>query len=251
MADTKSKSCWFENWFDSEYYHLLYKDRDYAEAEAFIRTLVEFLKVGREERILDLACGKGRHSIFLNALGFDVLGVDLSENSISSAKKSEREGLQFRVGDMREPQGNTEFDLVLNLFTSFGYFDCEEENLKTLSAIHHALKPGGRLVIDFMNSEKVVQNLVPHARITKGGIEFDIEKSIENQVIRKVIRFSDKGKDWFFEERVQVITRADFIRYFEKTGFEFVHLSGDYQLNSYQEKQSDRMILIVRKPDRN
>jgi len=243
------KSCWFENWFDSEYYHLLYNNRDFSEAELFIRNLVSFLNLRPEETILDLACGKGRHSIFLNSLGYSVVGVDLSENSIRQASAFENDRLQFKTGDMREPQGNKEFDLVVNLFTSFGYFESEEENIRTLEAIRTALKPGGRLVIDFMNSARMVRNLVPQATINRGTVSFDIRKSVENQIIRKEIHFEDKGRSWFFEERVQAITKDDFLRYFEMTGFEFVHLSGNYALGQYDENQSDRMIFIARKPE--
>jgi len=248
MAESK-KACWFEEWFDSDYYHLLYKDRDFAEAETLIRNLVWYLNIPKEVRILDLACGKGRHSIFLNALGFNVTGVDLSENSIHQAKTNENDTLHFKVGDMREPQGDEDFDLVLNLFTSFGYFESEEENTKTLSAIHQALKPGGKLVLDFMNSSKVLRQMIPKAEVRKGDVLFEIEKSVENQIIRKKISFEDQGKSRYFEEKVMAITRSDFMRYFEKTGFEFVHLSGNYLLEEYSEPDSERMIFIVRKPD--
>jgi len=249
MDNKSTKSCWFENWFDSEYYHLLYQDRNFEEAGLFIRHLLNHLSTKPSDYIMDLACGRGRHSIFLNSLGYKVLGVDLSENSITSANQFSKEGLAFKVGDMREPQGDASFDLVLNLFTSFGYFESEEENIHTLEAIFTSLKPGGLLVIDFMNSEKVVKNLVPSAEIQKGDIHFQIRKSVENQIIRKEIHFSDKGKNWFFEERVQAIGQKEFVSFFQKTGFEMVHLYGNYELEDWTSENSDRMIFIVRKPD--
>ena len=113
---------WFKTWFDTEYYHLLYKDRNDAEADVFIKHLFHSLNLKKEATVLDLACGKGRHSLVINELGFNVTGVDLSENSIKEASKCENEKLSFAVNDMRMPLEGQNFDVVVNLFTSFGYF---------------------------------------------------------------------------------------------------------------------------------
>ena len=78
---------WFESWFNSEYYHILYKNRDYAEAEKFISRLMDFLCPKPDAKFVDIACGKGRHAIFINKLGYDVVGYDLSEESILEANK--------------------------------------------------------------------------------------------------------------------------------------------------------------------
>ena len=239
------KHDWFEDWFDSDYYHILYKNRDQTEANQFITKLLTYLDLEPGSHVLDLACGKGRHSVFLNEKGFDVTGVDLSANSISNAKKLENEHLRFKVGDMREKQGVREFDAVFNLFTSFGYFDSIDENLETLRAIHQSLKPNGKLVIDFMNSTKALANLMPAYNLERGGIAFKIKKTLENQVISKKIYFSDLGKDWVFEERVQALELADFMNYFNKTGFGLRQVFGDYRLSPYNALNSDRMIFIV------
>ena len=97
-----TKTPWFENWFDSPYYHILYKDRDYKEAEIFISNLINFLKPPKESKLLDLACGAGRHSIFINKMGYDVTGVDLSKNSIDTALAHKNDSLQFDTHDMRD-----------------------------------------------------------------------------------------------------------------------------------------------------
>lgn len=240
---------WFENWFDSEYYHLLYNNRNYAEAELFISNLIQFLQIPAEANVLDLGCGKGRHSIYLHSKGLHVLGVDLSANSIQSAKAFETKGLKFQVGDMREPQGNAEFDYVFNLFTSFGYFESEEENMKTINAISTSLKPGGILVLDFMNAEKIKSNLKAYHEIEKDGIAFKIYKTIENNVISKKISFSDQGKPWFFEERVQALEQDDFRKYFKEIQLKELTVFGDYNLNSFSRTDSDRLIFVVRKAD--
>src|SRR3970282_2312904 len=90
---------WFSSWFDTPYYHILYKDRNYREAQIFMDNLTHYLNLPETQKVLDLACGKGRHSIYLHQLGFDVLGADLSENSIGEASKTTKETLHFKVHD--------------------------------------------------------------------------------------------------------------------------------------------------------
>ena len=124
----------YKSWFDTPFYHILYKNRDYKEAEIFTRKLMDFIRLPLKSKILDLACGKGRHSINLNKMGYDVTGVDLSVKNIKNASKYESENLKFKIHDMRKPFGQ-KFDLVVNLFTSFGYFDDFKDNLKTLDII--------------------------------------------------------------------------------------------------------------------
>ena len=142
---------WYTSWFDSPYYHILYKNRDDKEAGLFMKNLTSFLKLSSSSTILDLACGKGRHSKYLNQLGYQVTGVDLSPQSIAYAKKFENENLFFDEHDMSKPYPK-QFDAVFNLFTSFGYFEDEEDNLKTIKSIKSELNPKGFGVIDFLNS---------------------------------------------------------------------------------------------------
>ena len=112
------KTDWFTDWFNTSYYHILYKDRNDEDAQLFMRNITEFLKLQKTSHILDLPCGKGRHSIYLNSLGYKVTGADLSKNSILAAKKFENDSLHFDVQDMRKPISNT-YNAIFNLFTSF------------------------------------------------------------------------------------------------------------------------------------
>ncbi|MCZ6900895.1 MAG: methyltransferase domain-containing protein, partial [Bacteroidetes bacterium] len=100
MANIKKE--WFGEWFDSPYYHILYKHRDHEEARAFIDRLNIFFQWATSDKILDLACGKGRHSIYLNKQGLDVVGLDLSAENVKAAKTHENSRLHFYVHDMRE-----------------------------------------------------------------------------------------------------------------------------------------------------
>jgi 2-polyprenyl-3-methyl-5-hydroxy-6-metoxy-1,4-benzoquinol methylase len=170
---------WFASWFDTSYYHQLYNNRNEQEAKLFISNLVNLLNLDQSSKILDLACGKGRHSKTLNEFGYDVLGVDLSANSISIASKMSNESLHFQVHDMREIIQNHTFDAIFNLFTSFGYFDTSSENEQVCSSIFQMLRPKGILVIDFMNAEKVITNLVREESKKVDEITFNIQRNYD------------------------------------------------------------------------
>src|SRR5690606_22238937 len=148
MLNTQVKREWFGEWFNSPYYHILYKHRDFEEARIFIDNLNDLFGFSADQKALDLACGKGRHAIYLNKKGLNVVGVDLSPENIREAKKFENEKLQFFVYDMREVFDIQAFDYVLNLFTSFGYFNTEAENEKAINATALSLKKGGFFIID-------------------------------------------------------------------------------------------------------
>jgi SAM-dependent methyltransferase len=189
---------WFEKWFDSPYYHLLYKHRDVKEAEFFIANLTRELPLKKEARILDMACGKGRHCIFLAKQGFDVTGTDLSEQSITEAKSHESDHLSFFVHDMRRPFRVNYYDCVLNLFTSFGYFDSPAENEKVVLNACGALKPGGLFVLDFMNASFVNDHLCAQEKKAVDGIEFEIKRYRKEGFICKEIHLTDKGAPHHF-----------------------------------------------------
>lgn len=241
----KDSTMWYASWFDTPYYHILYKDRDHEEAKKFMDNLTNYLNLEHDERILDLACGKGRHSIYLNSLGYDVTGVDLSKNSIDYASQFENDSLRFRVHDMCKPYGE-QFSAVFNLFTSFGYFDKEEDNLNTLKSIKANLTENGFGIIDFMNVDFVIENLVPEEKKEVNGIVFDIKRYHEHGYIFKEIRFTDKGEDFFFTEKVKAISLKDFEMYFEQADISLLEIFGNYQLGKYYAKQSPRLILIFK-----
>ena len=215
-------SDWFESWFDTPYYHILYKNRDVDEARKFVRELAENLDIKKESYILDLCCGKGRHAIQLNDLGYKVHGVDLSKESIEFAKSFENESLTFAKQDMRDHINKGPFDVVFNLFTSFGYFNNRTENEKVLRSVSGYLKKDGFFVIDFLNASKISSQLPQEEVILSDQIEFNVKKLIQNQIITKEIKFRDQGKDYCFFERVQAFSLQDFKDMFANTGFELI-----------------------------
>jgi SAM-dependent methyltransferase len=246
MSDN-TNSPWFEKWFDSPYYHILYKHRDFTEAELLIDNLIDLLQPKADSRFLDLACGKGRHSIYLNKKGYNVTGVDLSPESIAYASQFENEQLQFFVHDMRKPFRINYFDYVFNLFTSFGYFENNRDDHAAINAVTKALRPNGIFVLDFMNTQKVITNLITNETRLIEGVEFNISRTIENGFIIKHIRFSDKGKNYDFQECVKVLAFHDFEAYFAANKLKIVHLRGDYNLAEFNPETSDRLILIAKK----
>lgn len=241
----KNQPQWYASWFDTPYYHILYKDRDYTEAQLFMDNITAYLNLPEEAKILDLACGKGRHSIYLNQLGFDVTGTDLSENSIREASKHANEKLHFEVHDMREPFGE-KFDAVFNLFTSFGYFENDSDNLVTLQAIRDSLSEFGFAVIDFMNVQHVIEHLVASETKTVDGIDFHIRRSVEDDHIIKEIAFKDQGEDFCYYEKVKALTLEDFQQMMDEAGIYLLDIFGDYKLRKFYKNESERLIMIFK-----
>ncbi|MBB4804992.1 SAM-dependent methyltransferase [Chryseobacterium defluvii] len=241
---------WFESWFDTPYYHLLYSNRDYTEAENFITKLTDDLQLPPSSKIIDLACGKGRHSVFLNKLGYDVLGLDLSRRSIEFDKQFENQTLIFDVHDMRNPIDADPMDAVFNLFTSFGYFDRESDDKKVFKSVYNVLKPGGYFVLDYLNEIYVRHAITPElsdSTIRRGDIEFKINKKIEGRHVIKDIRFEDKGDLYHFTEKVKLHTLEAINSYAEECGFEKIKVWGDYHLNEFYKDTSPRCINLFKK----
>ena len=232
------------NWFNSEYYHILYKNRDKKEAEYFILNLIKKLKIKERSRILDLACGVGRHSIFLNKKGMNVVGFDNSENNIKKAKKFEKNFLVFEKREMTEKYGDN-FDFIFNLFTSFGYVN-EEHNINTLKSINSSLLQNGILIIDYLNIHKIKKELIEKESKKINNIIFNINRFFEDNFIIKRINVIDKKKKFEFTEKVMKLGLNDFQKYFEKFNLEILNVFGDYSLNKFN-KNSDRLIMIIKK----
>jgi SAM-dependent methyltransferase len=207
--------------------------------------ITHYLNLPEKAKVLDLACGKGRHSIYLNQLGFDVLGADLSENSIAIANKNANKTLHFKVHDMRDPF-EEKYDAIFNLFTSFGYFENDEDNFKTLKSIKESLSEYGFAVIDFMNVTQVLNTLVPEETKTVDDINFHIKRYLKDGYIYKEIDFEDKGQSFHFTERVKALTLNDFETLMEEAGIYLLDIFGDYKLKKFHKTESERLIMIFK-----
>ncbi|MDG1219199.1 MAG: class I SAM-dependent methyltransferase [Flavobacteriaceae bacterium] len=235
----------YKSWFDTPFYHILYKNRDYKEAEMFTKKLMEFIKLPIKSKVLDLACGKGRHSINLNKMGYNVTGVDNSIESIKKASKYNSETLKFKVHDMRKPLGQ-KFDLIVNFFTSFGYFDDFEDNLKTLDSIKSSLNKDGLAVIDFLNIKYLRNNLINENIEEIDGIKFYLNRSIKNGFLTKNISFKHEVNEYNFQEKVRSLDLDDFKSMFKQSKIEILHIFGDYKLNSFDINKSKRLIFVLK-----
>lgn len=238
------KKDWFVSWFDTNYYHTLYSHRDDYEAQEFIINIVNFLNFKKDDILLDLGCGKGRHSIYLNSLGYNVVGADLSKNSIQLAKQFENDRLKFIEQDMRDPF-NTTYNAILNLFTSFGFFEDDADDIAVLQNIKNGLKPEGFAIIDFMNVKKVVSNLVSEEIQTIEGILFKINRYLKDGFIVKEINFDADGEHHTYLEKVKSLELPKIKSYLNSVDFKIKHTFGNYQLEDFNEETSDRLILVL------
>lgn len=245
MADDQEE--WFSTWFNSPYYHILYKNRDNDEAQYFLKNLIKHLGITINDRILDVACGKGRHSIFLNQLGYTVEGIDLSSQNIEAAKKHENQNLHFEIHDMRWPYKKEFFNYALNIFTSFGYFENDNDHQLAITSIAGSLERGGIFILDFLNPYRVINNLIKEDSKVVEGIQFNINRVFDGENIIKEINFEDEGKHYQFKEKVKAIRRLSFLTYFRNANLMHLQTFGDYQLNDYKPEISERMIFIVKK----
>jgi SAM-dependent methyltransferase len=240
---------WFKDWFNSPYYHQLYFNRDDREAAAFIDKLINFLKPSPGSSMLDVACGKGRHSIQLAGKGFDVTGIDLSNDSINEALQSQTETLHFYRHDMRLPFWINYFDYAFNFFTSFGYFKTRREHDNAIRTIAQAIKKDGVFVMDFLNVHYAEDYLVHQSEKEIDGINFIITKWYDETHFYKKIVVEDESlrEPLIYTEKVAKFTLGDFTEMFAYQGLQMQEVFGDYGFANYDVKKSPRMLMIAKK----
>lgn len=190
-----SATDWFREWF-GEAYLALYPHRDEEEAAAAVRLFRDRADPGPGTRVLDLACGAGRHLERLRAAGYAAVGVDLSAPLLEEAASGR--GLRGRLvrGDMRAlPFGDARFDAVVNFFTSFGYFTTREEDAEVAREIRRVLVPDGRFLIDYLNAHRVRETLVPRSEGESGGRRVVQTRWLEGDQVVKRIEIHPPGED--------------------------------------------------------
>ncbi len=243
------ETSWFNSWFNSPYYYQLYFQRDYAEAALFIDKLIEHLKPPLGSRMLDVACGKGRHSIQLASKGFDVTGIDIAEESIMEAKEHESDSLHFFVHDMRLPFSINYFDYAYNFFTSFGYFRTRREHDNSIRTIAQSIKTGGTFVMDYLNVHYAEDHFVHKSEKQVDDVTYFITKWYDETHFYKKIIIEDEQLEEPLEfiEKVAKFNLGDFTDMFSYQGLQIQEVYGDYYFNSYDLKKSPRLIMIAKK----
>lgn len=240
---------WFRDWFGSPYYHQLYFKRDDQEATAFINRLIKYLKPSPESFFLESGCGNGGYSKILSSYGFDVTGVDLSFENIDEAKKLESDTLHFFQHDLRLPFWMNYFHYALSLFTNFGYFRTEREHYNAIRTIANGLRPGGILVLDYMNVRYAEEHLVHKADKEVDGVNFFLTKWFdETHFYKKVIVEDDNLEEpLIFQEKVAKFSLGDFNDMFAFHKLQIQEVFGDYDFGAYDLRNSPRMLMIAKK----
>ncbi len=240
---------WYKDWFNSPFYHKLYFERDDKEAEAFIDQLIQYLKPAPGSRMLDVACGKGRHSKKLASLGFSVTGIDVSPDSIAYARQFENDNLDFFEHDMRLPFWGNYFDYIFNFFTSFGYFKTRREHDDTIRTIAAGLKPGGIFVIDYLNIHYAEEHLIRDEIKQICDTSDEIRRWDDDSYFYKKIRVADPSliSPLEFTEKVAKFSLGDFTDMLSYQGLQVQEVFGDYHFGNYDVTKTPRLILISQK----
>jgi ubiquinone/menaquinone biosynthesis C-methylase UbiE len=236
---------WYEQSFGEDYL-LVYKHRDLKGAYQEVRQMIDWLHLDPGAKVLDLCCGMGRHSLALTDFGYKVTGVDLSEILLSEAKKLDQDRkVNWLRGDMRQVPLREQFDAVVNLFTSFGYFETDEENAKMFLEMDRLLKTRGKFIIDFLNPTYVVHHLVPYSERAEGDTIIEERRTADSEFVSKrIIIKGPSGEERHYTERVKLYRFGDFISMMRGTQLQIEHVYGDYDASSYDEQRSRRLILV-------
>ncbi|RYZ48390.1 MAG: class I SAM-dependent methyltransferase [Chitinophagaceae bacterium] len=240
---------WYKEWFDSDYYHKLYYNRDEKEAQAFIDRLLQHLQPAPQSRMLDAGCGRGRHSRYLAAKGYDVTGIDLSFRSIAYAKQYESDNLQFYQQDMRLPSWINYFDYAFNFFTSFGYFHTRREHEDAVRTLVANIKPGGTLLFDYLNVHFAEEHLVHNEVKTVEETDYEIHRwhDATHFFKRIVIRDAALQPPVEFTEKVAKLSLGDFTDMLSFYKVQVQDVFGDYNLGAYGVNTSPRLIVVAKK----
>ncbi|MFI5235738.1 MAG: class I SAM-dependent methyltransferase [Gemmatimonadales bacterium] len=216
---------WFEEWFGEEYLHL-YPHRDDADAERLVGLLVRALPWRPGWRVLDFGCGAGRHARALSAAGARPIGLDLSMSLLLRAR--EVAAVPLVRADLRSPPiRRRSVDLAANLFTSFGYFDSDEEHARALGEMVSTVRPGGWFVLDFLEADTVLASLGPGGttRANERAMSFERSISPDGRYVIKTIH-TDEGRT--FVERVRLFRPGELQRLLAAAGVTVTHHFGDY-----------------------
>jgi len=241
---------WYKEWFNSENYLKVYKHRDESEAKRLVDLIEKHVNLEAQSSVLDMACGAGRHAIAFANKGFKVTAVDLSQRLIKEARKNTLDAgvnINFVLSDILEYETNLQFDLAVNLFTSIGYFENDDENYAVIKKAYSLLKKDGYFVLDYFNKEFLIKNLVPTTIISENGSKITQNRSISGNRIVKKISIEKNGSIDEFYESVRLYSFEEMSRMLIQTGFNIKKEIGDFYGNPFNSGNSPRLIFFAMK----
>jgi SAM-dependent methyltransferase len=241
---------WFKDWFNSEEYLNVYQHRNNDDAQKLLKLILRETKLAKGASILDAACGAGRHSINLSLKGFKVTGFDLSKTLLKKAKSDSllnKVEVDLFCADLRKIYLRKKFDLVINLFTSFGYFSNDEENFRFAGTAFDLLNENCYYVLDYFNSYNLENNLVPETITVNGNKKVKEIRRIENGRVVKEILIENGETSNAYVESVHLYSQEKIISEFEKIGFKLDKYFGDYNGAVFNKNKSNRLILFFKR----
>ncbi len=235
---------WFKDWFASEFYLKVYKHRNNLEAESFLQFIINDLKIGKYSKILDAACGAGRHLAFLQKKGFNAFGFDLSLPLLKVAKNEIVNNYIINM-DIRYTAFKQQFDFIFNLFTSFGYFETDKENFKFFADVKNHLKNNGVIVFDYFNSQFLIKNLVLNNSKYVDNIKITETRNISGGRVNKIITLNNGLEEKSYVESVKLYSYFQLMENFEKLGYRIINQYGNYNGENFNIEKSERLILYL------
>lgn len=248
MGDSKqhNNDPWYVKSFQSDYLRI-YSHRTDEAAKMEIEAITALLSMTPKRKVLDLCCGNGRHSRQLDAKGFKVTGIDLSTVLLEEARRLSSPSITYIESDVRNIRFDNEFDYVLNLFTSFGYFEQLDENVKVFRSIYRALKKAGTFLVDFLNPGHVKKHLVPYSEREVDGLHIIEKRTIDGNKVIKNIEVIEGDERRQYEERVNLFTYSEMRNMITQSGLTVDHVYGSLEREPYDENESARMIIVGHK----
>jgi len=241
---------WYKDWFNSAEYLQVYKHRNEQDADKLLNLVFSNVKIKPESRVLDAACGAGRHSIKLAQKGYNVTGFDLSKTLLDVAAETAKEKnveIEFVCSDIRKFYSDRKFSLIVNLFTSFGYFETDEDNFRFYENSFEMMNNAGFLVFDYFNSFYLKNNIVPKSVKTVGLLKITEKREISGNRVKKHILIEKDGNSKNFTESVKLYNANDILYKFKQIGFRNFKIFGNFKGDQFDEKKSERLIIICQR----
>lgn len=241
---------WYKDWFNSEHYIRVYSHRDESEALKLVELISKNLDLKENSSVLDMACGAGRHAIVFAKKRFNVTAVDLSYRLISGAIENAKQSgvkIDFILSDILEFSSSKKYDLVVNLFTSIGYFDSDEDNYAVINKAYSLLVNGGYFVLDYFNKDFLLKHLIPFTVFSEDGFRISQNRVIEgNRIVKKIV-IENSSTTEEFHESVRLFSYDEIISCINDTGFKLINCYGNYNGNEFSRENTSRLIIFAQK----